>query len=86
MTGGSVYQRVQPEMGLTVEAIKRRIADGSVVDIFPLDEQGVADVIELVQKYIHTLEVNNQAEATEHLYTLLRRPQDHFVKIAPPSG
>ncbi len=84
MTGGVIYQRVQPEMGLTPDAIRRRIAEGSTVDILPLDEQGLDDVIEMLQKYIQTLEVNNQAEATEHLYALLRRPQDHFIKIAPP--
>ncbi|RMG73409.1 MAG: glutamate synthase [Chloroflexi bacterium] len=84
MSGGVIYQRVQPEMGLTIEALRRRIAKGSMVEIFPLDEQGVADITELLGHYIHTLEVNNQAEATQHLYKLLRHPQDHFVKIAPP--
>ena len=84
MTGGVIYQRMQPEMGLNLDAIRRRIAHGSVVDIFALDDQGVADVTELLSHYIHTLEINNQAEATEHLYPLLRSPRDHFVKIAPP--
>lgn len=84
MTGGVIYQRVQPEMGLNLDAIRRRIAPGSIVDIFPLDDSGIDDVTEMLQKYIQVLEVNNQAEATEHLYKLLRRPQDHFVKIAPP--
>ncbi len=84
MTGGVVYQRVQPEMGLTLDALRSRIAIGAFVDIFPLDENGVTDVLEMMNKYIHVLEVNNQADATEHLYRLLRRPQDHFVKIALP--
>jgi glutamate synthase (NADPH) large chain len=85
MSGGVIYQRIQPEMNLNVEAIRRRIAAGATVDIFPLDEKGVDDLQELLHIYIQTLEVNNQAEATQHLYGLLRRPQDHFVKIAPPS-
>ncbi|MDX1992451.1 MAG: glutamate synthase-related protein, partial [bacterium] len=84
MTGGVIYQRVQPEMGLTLDALRRRIAIGATVEIFPLDEQGIEDVRELLGKYIQTLEVNNQAEATEHLYGLLRRPQDFFVKITSP--
>jgi len=84
MTGGVIYQRVQPEMGLTLDALRRRIAHGAVIDIFPLDEKGMEDVHEMLSKYIQTLEVNNQAEATEHLYSLLRRPQDYFVKIAAP--
>ena len=85
MTGGVIYQRIQPEMGLTVDAIKNRIAEGAIVDILPLGDQGLSDIHEMLNKYIQVLEVNNQAQATEHLYHLLRRPQDHFVKIAPPT-
>jgi len=84
MTGGVIYQRIQPEMNLTVEAIRRRLAPGAVVDILPLDEIGSADVRELLTLYIQTLELNNQAEAAQHLYTLLKRPAAHFVKIAVP--
>jgi glutamate synthase (NADPH/NADH) large chain len=85
MTGGVVYQRVQPEMGLTLDALRRRIAIGATVDLFQLDEQGIADVNELLTRYIQALEVNNQSEATGHLYDLLRRPQDYFVKICSPT-
>ena len=85
MTGGVVYQRIQPEMNLTVDAIRRRLAPGSVVDIMPLDEQGERDVRELMGTYIKTLELNNQEEATHHLYALLARPGNYFVKIAPPA-
>ncbi|MBC6934317.1 MAG: glutamate synthase [Chloroflexi bacterium] len=85
MSGGVIYQRVQPEMNLTIEAIRRRIAAGATVDIFQLDEQGVADVTELLRHYIQTLENNNQPEAAQHLYGLLAHPQAHFVKIAPPT-
>lgn len=85
MTGGVIYQRLQPEMKLDIPAIERRIAKGSIVTIMPLDEKGVDDVRELLNIYIETLEMNNQPEAVEHLYALLKRPQDHFVKIAPPA-
>jgi glutamate synthase (NADPH/NADH) large chain len=83
MTGGVIYQRIQPEMGLTVEAIRRRLAHGSVVEIYQLDEKGVEDVHYLLNRYIETLEVNNQAKAAEHLYPLLKRPQEHFVMLRP---
>jgi glutamate synthase (NADPH) large chain len=83
MTGGVIYQRIQPEMNLTVDAIRRRIAANSPVEISQLDDNGAQDVRELLQHYIQTLEINNQAEAAQHLYTLLKRPQSHFVKIAP---
>jgi glutamate synthase (NADPH/NADH) large chain len=84
MSGGVIYQRIQPEMNLTVEAIRRRIAEGATVDIFPLDEKGEEDLRELLMIYIQTLELNNQADAAQHLYALQTRPTDHFVKIAPP--
>ena len=84
MSGGVVYQRIQPEMRLTVEAIRRRIAKGATVDIFPLDETCIDDIQDLLGFYIQTLERNNQAEEVSHLYALLTRPQDHFVKIATP--
>lgn len=84
MTGGVIYQRIQPSMNLTVDAIKRRIAKGSILHVYQLDEQGIEDVNDLLNMYIQTLEINNQADATEHLYALLRRPEEHFVKIAPP--
>ena len=84
MTGGVVYQRVQPQMGLTLDAIRSRIAAGSVVEIHPLDDEGEDDVRELLNAYIRTLEEHHQSQAAEPLYGLLRRPGDHFVKIAPP--
>ncbi|MEM6283344.1 MAG: glutamate synthase-related protein [Chloroflexota bacterium] len=83
MTGGVVYQRIQPEMGLTVDAIRRRLAKGSPVEIYQLDEQGVADVREMLKRYIQTLEVNNQAEAVQHIYALLPTPQEHFAMLKP---
>nr|MCU0511439.1 glutamate synthase-related protein [Anaerolineae bacterium] len=84
MTGGTIYQRIQPDMGLDLQALRRRIAPGSAVDIFPLDEKGADDVHELLSLYIQTLELNNQAEAATPLYTLLKRPQSHFVKLTTP--
>lgn len=84
MTGGVVYQRVQPEMNLTIDAVRQRIAPGSVVEIQPLDDEGHHDIRELLNAYIRTLEENNQSAAAENLYILLKRPGDHFVKIAPP--
>lgn len=83
MTGGVIYQRIQPEMNLTVDAIRRRIAIGATVDIFPLQERDSEHVRELLNTYIEALENNNQADAVRHLYNLLSRPQDYFVKIAP---
>jgi glutamate synthase (NADPH/NADH) large chain len=85
MSGGVIYQRVDMAMGLDVDAIRRRLAQGATVDIFPLDEQGIADVRSLLGHYIETLEANNQANTVAHLYALLDRPEEYFVKIAPPT-
>lgn len=82
MTGGVIYQHIQPDMNLTVDAIRRRIAAGSPVDIFTLNDKDIEQVHELLSAYIETLENNNQAEAVQHLYGLLGRPQDYFVKLA----
>ncbi|MDD9956126.1 MAG: glutamate synthase-related protein [Anaerolineaceae bacterium] len=83
MTGGVIYQRIQPEMNLTVEAIRSRIAPGASVDIYSLDETGTSDVQEMLGIYIKTLEDNRQADAVQHLYNLKSRPQDYFIRIAP---
>lgn len=83
MTGGVIYQRVQPEMNLDIHAIRRRIAKGATVSPQPLTEKDEENVRELLSIYIETLENNNQAEAVHHLYALLHRPGDHFIKIAP---
>lgn len=85
MSGGAIYQRIQPEMGLTVDAIRRRIAKGAIVDIHPLDDQGTADVRDLLGFYITTLEQNNQAEQVARLHAMLANPSDYFVMVAPPA-
>ncbi|MCB9452081.1 MAG: alpha-hydroxy-acid oxidizing protein [Anaerolineaceae bacterium] len=84
MSGGVVYQRIQPEMKLTEEAIRQRLAPSRLVEIMPLGESGVSDVQDLLRIYIHTLEANNQADAAYGLHRLLDRPDAHFIKIAPP--
>ncbi|MDF2608327.1 MAG: gltA-2, partial [Bacillales bacterium] len=48
MTGGVVYVRLHPEMGQTIESIKKRIAKGAVVVVQNLNNKGVNDVTELL--------------------------------------
>ena len=83
MTGGVIYQRIQPDMNLTVDAIRSRIAPGAAVDIYPLDLNDISDVQELLDTYISTLEENRQGDAVQHLYNLKSRPQDYFIRISP---
>ncbi|MCL6573016.1 MAG: glutamate synthase, partial [Bacillus sp. (in: Bacteria)] len=83
MTGGVVYIRHQPEIGLTKEAIKRRIAIGAKVSITELTNNGKQDIHELLSKYSTILEQNGQVEEANKLRILLTTPENHFVQILP---
>lgn len=83
MTGGAVYVRHQPEMGLTKDAIKRRIAKGAKVFVSDLEEKGIQDVSELLSKYIELLENDGQINEATMLKGLLNSPENHFVQILP---
>ncbi|WP_027410679.1 glutamate synthase-related protein [Anoxybacteroides tepidamans] len=83
MTGGVVYLRHQPEMGLTKAALERRIAKGAQVRIERLDERGKADVKELLSKYMALLVEHEQYEEAESLKLLLENPEDHFFQVIP---
>ena len=83
MTGGTVYQRLQPEMRLTRAAVRQRLAADGKVDLFPLDDEDVAAVQGMLELYIEALEDHNQGEAATHLYVLEANPRDNFIKIAP---
>jgi glutamate synthase (NADPH) large chain len=83
MTGGVVYIRHQPEMGLTKDAIKRRIAKGAKVSVLDLNENGKQDITELLTKYTDLLEQNGQSDEANQLRQLLDSPEQHFVQISP---
>ena len=83
MTGGAVYIRHQPEMGLTKEAIQRRIAKGAKVSVSDLNAHGKQDIQELLGQYIALLEKDGQVEEATLLKSLLDNPEEHFVQISP---
>ncbi len=83
MTGGVIYIRHQPEIGLTKAAIKRRIAKGAKVSLVDLSEQGKQDINELLGKYTDLLEKNAQADEANELRALLANPEKHFLQIVP---
>ncbi|WP_462408829.1 glutamate synthase-related protein [Neobacillus sp. Marseille-QA0830] len=83
MTGGVVYVRNQSELGLTKDAIRRRIAKGAKVSVNNLSENGKQDINELLSKYTALLEQNGQTEEAEQLRALLNNPEDHFIEIVP---
>lgn len=83
MTGGVVYLRQQPEVGLTKEALQRRIAKGANVTLSSLTEKGVSDVTELLSKYTDMLKAQGQEEEANELALLLQDPSEHFVQVVP---
>lgn len=83
MTGGVVYVRQQPEVGLTAEAIMRRIAKGAKVSVMSLTENGKNDVKELLGKYTDLLASDGQTEEANQLRAILSNPEDHFIQIVP---
>ncbi|CAG9623013.1 glutamate synthase-related protein [Sutcliffiella rhizosphaerae] len=83
MTGGAVYLRHQPEMGLTTNALKRRIAKGAKVSMEPLNANGLKDVVELLTIYHQSLLDQKQFEEAEEIKRFLDNPEEHFLQVIP---
>lgn len=83
MTGGVVYLRHQPEMGLTKAAIERRIAKGAKVSVQSLSAIGIEDITELLGKYTAALAEHGQVEEANELKKLLEKPEQHFLQVIP---
>jgi glutamate synthase (NADPH/NADH) large chain len=83
MTGGVIYQKLTPEMGLDVNAIERRVAKGAKVSIQPLGAQSRKDLTELLGTYRDELQGSGQAEAAAQIEALLGDLDAHFVRISP---
>lgn len=83
MTGGTVYLRIQPELGLDEAAIKRRLAKAAKVTIQPLNAQGKEDVAYLLGEYIAELEASGQPEKAADIARLLANASEHFMMLTP---
>jgi glutamate synthase (NADPH/NADH) large chain len=83
MTGGRVYLRLVPEMGLNEAAIMRRIARAAKVSMEPLDEKGVADITELLTAYAQELLHSGQPSEAKKVKKLLEHPDRHFIQVIP---
>jgi glutamate synthase (NADPH) large chain len=83
MTGGVVYLRQQPEMGLTIDVLKSRIAKGAKVSVTKLSAKGLTDVAELLNTYIQLLSGNGQTGEAEKLGKLLADLDKHFLQVVP---
>jgi glutamate synthase (NADPH) large chain len=83
MTGGVIYQRIQPELGLDEAAIRRRIAKGAKVNVIPLGEMNRSDLTELLSLYRDELAASGQEGAASKVAGLLENLNAHFVMITP---
>jgi glutamate synthase (NADPH/NADH) large chain len=83
MTGGVIYQCLYPEYGFTKASVVRRLATGADVGVMPLDEAGLDDVRELLERYIHELRSSFQDDEADAVQELLRDASERFVVIAP---
>jgi glutamate synthase (NADPH/NADH) large chain len=83
MTGGAVYLRHDPALGLTKETLAKRIAKGAKVTITNLSKKGTEDVVELLSSYVQVLKEHEQWEEVEYLQPLLDNPEDNFLQVIP---
>jgi glutamate synthase (NADPH/NADH) large chain len=84
MTGGVVYLRLDPEMGLDENALKRRLAKGAEVYIEPVSgPEDEKNLRELLSRYISVLSAHEQKEEAEEIRRLLHVWQTSFVKVVP---
>lgn len=83
MTGGVVYLRFWPEMGLDETALRHRLARGAKVKLEPIGKQGLADIRELLGVYLAILSAHGQPEEAARLRPLLEDPCLHFRQVVP---
>jgi glutamate synthase (NADPH/NADH) large chain len=83
MTGGVVYVRHEPELGLDEAAIRGRFAWAARVALRPLDAGGEHDVAELLGAYERELAMSGQPEAAQHIARLGRDARWCFRAVVP---
>jgi glutamate synthase (NADPH/NADH) large chain len=82
MTGGVVYIRLQPEMGMDMAALERRKATAALVAIVDkLDATDEANLAELLGGYADALEEGNQRDEATEVRGLAAAPHGQFAKV-----
>jgi len=82
MTGGVVYIRLQPELGMDLVALERRRAKGAMVEIVDrLDELDEANLSELLGGYADALAEGNQHLEAQEVRELAVAPHGQFAKV-----
>ncbi|MEN8258679.1 MAG: glutamate synthase-related protein [Thermodesulfobacteriota bacterium] len=83
MTGGVIYQCLYPEFGFDKQAIERRLAKSANVKIQSLTGSGLADVSELLERYINELKKGLQNDEAHAVSIILHDPKKRFLAIVP---
>lgn len=83
MTGGVLYLRLWPDMGLDMAAIRRRIARGANVTLSPVSAEDGENLYELLLAYANELGRNHQQAEAERVRALYNDWERRFVKITP---
>ncbi|MEA5114921.1 MAG: glutamate synthase-related protein [Geobacteraceae bacterium] len=83
MTGGVVFCRLDPGMGMTRDALRKRIAMGAHVEILDLEEEDIAQVEGLLLQYHRELLHSHQEDEADWLEGVISHCRTGFVKIVP---
>ncbi len=86
MKGGVVYFRLNPKMGLTAEALTRRLANPNEVGIFPVQAADQASLEELLTAYHDALLEGNLFGEARKIKLLLKNWENNFIKALPVSS
>ncbi len=83
MTGGVIYQCLYPEFAFDRKALRRRLARGANVAIERVNERGLADICELLARYVRLLRENFQEAEAKAVERLMAEAAGRFVCIVP---
>ena len=86
MTGGTLYLRLRPDMGLNRDAVNRRIARGGQVSLKEVTAEDEEPVTSLLRAYYDELAASNQSGEAKRIERLIQDWARRFVKIEPSSG
>ncbi|MBI4898073.1 MAG: alpha-hydroxy-acid oxidizing protein [Actinobacteria bacterium] len=85
MTGGRIYMRHWPKMGLTQESLTRRLGKGAKAVIKEIDTEGVLDIQDLLESYADELRDNGQPEEADRMIALSADATTNFLMCVPQS-
>jgi glutamate synthase (NADPH) large chain len=86
MTGGVVYVLTDEALGLTKEAVSRRLAIGARVRVEPVDASDEGNLLELLGHYRQALVEGEQFAEADDVSALEVSWQSRFVRVVPANA